>query len=94
MADVIPFGDYADLKPVDQADNFARAFNAAWAMMEALSREERLLFISRLQAADACEYGGRNACHGNALRRAGEGFALSVWEINKTFPPPGEEPFR
>jgi len=93
MAEIFNIGDRAKIKPVDQADNYARAYNATLAMMAAMSSEERLLFLAQLRAAEACEHGGRNACHGTAVKRAAEGFALTMWEICKTFPPPGEEPF-
>lgn len=90
---IVHLGDYVDLRPIDRADNLARCINAARELMTSLNREDRLIFLSTLQADDACDYGGRNACHGNAMKRAAETFALTVWEICKTFPPPGEEPF-
>lgn len=93
-ADIIDLRGLCDVKAaVSEADQIARAINSTRAMLGAFEPTRRFDIISQVLAAEACGYAGRNACHGNAVKAAGECFGLTIAAINTTFPPPGEAPF-
>lgn len=88
MADVIRFGDYADVKPViDQLDNMTRAINVTREMLSIFKPQDRFEIIASVLASEACDYAGTNACWTNAVHKLGECYAGAVTQVAKTFPP-------